>query len=391
MTRMAQYPEWTLRTIVAALCLSALTGCMGGDDDGGGGGGDGLHTGTLMHVGIENVDYETRSQSGTTSEEGEFRYHPGERLTFRVGDLVLAENVPAAPFLSPIDFTADARQQLHKGGVNDEGLTTHRRIEKQLASDNREAVNITRLLMVLSDANMADPEETLTLTQRTIDQMNTYLAKDGTPAIDFDVAVDEFARPDVQGDDSRTDEGDLKPGISSPANLMLDSICFAPKGDDLCDAPPRQSKIDGITDEDQKQELQSERDRILEKRRTLQDIPSNAVTQFLERDTQIFKGDLESPFYLDPETLTVAASDNSIQKVAIKRTGSSGFTLDALEAQVRGEDWYLDSTNWQTGTVSFYHDGPATESGTVEVNLKVDYEDFDNYRWFRKTLRVHVN
>lgn len=145
-----------------------------------------------MHVGIENVHYETRSQSSTTNGNGEFRYHPGETLTFRVGDLVLAENVPAAPFLSP-------------------------------------------------------------------------------------------------------------------------------------------------------------------------------------------------------ETLTVAASDDSVQEVSIKRTGSSDLSLEALEAQVVGKDWHLESTDWQTGTVRFYHDGPSTEPGTVRVNVKVDYPDFDNYRWFRKTLRGHVN
>ncbi|MGM0450564.1 MAG: hypothetical protein ACQERE_07040 [Pseudomonadota bacterium] len=376
------------QTALCALCLLPLTGCIGGDD---GGGGDGLDTGTLMHVGIENVHYETRSQSGTTNEDGEFRYNPGETLTFRVGDLVLAEDVPAAPFLTPIDFTADARQKLQKGGVGNDELQTHRRIEEQLAANDRQAVNITRLLMVLSDDNTDDPNETLTITQRTLDQINSYLAKEDTPEIDFDVPVQEFASPSIEGEDSRNDDGDLKPAISSPANLMLDSICFAPEGDDVCDTPPKRSSINAISDEEEREDLQQERDSILESRRTLQDLSANATTAFLEEDTLIFKGDLESPFYLAPETLTISASDSSIQEVTIKRTGSSDVTLKDLEAKVEGNDWIFDSADWQSGTVRFYHDGPSTESGTVVVNFKVDYPDFNNYRWFQKTLRVHVN
>lgn len=389
MTRMARYPERTTRTALATLCLLALAGCIGGDD--GGSGNDGLHTGALMHVGVENVHYETQSQSDSTNEDGEFQYYPGETLTFRVGDLVLAEDVPAAPFLSPIDFTTDAREKLERGGTDRYGLQTHRVVEEDLAANDRQAINITRLLMVLSDDNANEPAETLTISRRTINQMNAYLADDSNPTINFDVPVDDFASPEAENDDARNDAGDLRPEVSSAANLMLDSICFEEEGGELCEAPPTNTEINNTGDEEQQEELEQERGRILDARRTLQDAPSNAVTEFLERDTLIFKGDLESPFYLTPETLTIPASDNSIREVTIKRTGSSDFTLEALEAQVQGQDWYLDSTDWQSGTVRFYHDGPSTESGTVTVNFKVDYPDFDNYRWFQKTLRVHLN
>ncbi len=388
MTRMARHFRRIAQTAPAALCLLALTGCIGGDD---GGGGDTPRTGTFLSMGIENVHYETRSQSGTTNDEGEYRYYPDETLTLRVGDLVVAENVPAAPFVSPIDFTAEAQQKLSRGGTDRYGLQTHRVIEESLAANDREAINITRLLMVLSEGDSSDPSDTLTITQRTIDQVNQFLRDDSTPSIDFDIPVEEFERPGTEGDQSRNDAGDLRPDISSPANLLLDSICFREADSDFCDTPPTRTEINNAVGEEETQELEQERSAILEARRTLQDVTVNAVTEFLKRETLIFKSDLESPFYLSPETLSVSASDTSIQEVSIKRTGSSDFELDALEARVEGQDWYLDSTVWQTGTVRFYHDGPAVESGTVVINFRVDYPEFDNYRWFQKTLRVKVD
>lgn len=389
MTPMARYSGRLTRTVLIPSCLLILAGCIGGDDNGGGN--DDRETGTLMHIGVENVHYETRSQSDTTDEDGTFRFHPGEKLTFRVGDLVLAENVPAAPFLSPIDFTAEARQKLDRGGTDRYGLLTHRVVEEDLAANDRQAINITRLLMVMSEDNESEPVETLTITQRTIDQLNAYLADEDNPRIDFDVPVDEFARPDTEGDDVRNDEGDLQADISSPTNLMLDSICFEPEDSDLCDPPPTKSDINNAGDDELREELEQERGQIIEARRTLQDVSANDVTEFLERDTLIFKGDLESPFFLTPETLTIEPQDDGIKEVTIQRTGSSDFSLDDIEADITGEGWSIESTDWQTGTVRFYHDGSSTEPGVVTVNFRVDFPDFDNYRWFQKTLRVHVN
>ena len=384
-----QTPRHAVRMITALLtapCLLALAGCSGSD-----GGGDGdLRTGTLFSQGVENIHYETRSQSGTTNEDGEFRYHPGETLTFRVGNLVLAENVPAAPFLTPIDFTAEARRQLHSGSTDDENLETHRNVEEDLAENNAIAINITRLLSALAEKdNPGSSEGTLEIKQRTIDQLNSYLAGDSYRRIDFSVSTEAFARPDNVSDENRDNNGDLK--NASPANELLDSICFEPKGDDLCKDPPTQSEINDAID-DQQDELEEERTSILNARRTLEGASAGNAIDFLTEDTLDFRNNLATAFYLEPGTLTIGPSDGSIKKVAIKRTGSSGYSLKRLEAEAKGTDWGIHSVDRQEGTVEFYRrTGGTEESGTIIVNFKVDYPGFDNYRWFRKNLLVEVN
>ncbi|WP_077531149.1 hypothetical protein [Vreelandella utahensis] len=368
-------------------CLLALAGCSGSD-----GNGDGdLRTGTLFTQGVENIHYGTRSQSGTTDGDGEFRYHPGETLTFRVGNLVLAENVPAAPFLTPIDFTAEARRQLHSGSTDDENLETHRSVEVDLAENNAIAINITRLLSALAEKdNPGSSEETLEIKQRTIDQLNSYLADDSNPRIDFSVPIEAFSKPENISEDNREDDtGDLID--PSPANRLLDSICFAPEGDDLCKDPPTESEIDSATG-DREEELSDERSSILNARRTLEGASAGNAIEFLEQDTLDFRNDLATAFYLEPGTLTIGPSDGSIRKVAIKRTGSSGYSLKRLEAKAKGTGWAIHSIDRQEGKVEFYRNtSRVAESGTIVVNFKVDYPGFDNYRWFRKNLLVEVN
>lgn len=385
-----QTPRYAVRMVTVFLttgCLLALAGCSGSDGDGDGD----LRTGTLFTEGVENIHYETRSQSGTTNEDGEFRYRPGETLTFRVGNLVLAENVPAAPFLTPIDFTAEARRQLHSGGTDEEGLETHRGIEEDLAENNAIAINITRLLSALAEQdNPGSSEETLEITQRTIDQLNSYLADDSNPRIDFSVSTESFSRPDTISEDNREDDtGDLID--PSPANRLLDSICFAPEGDELCEAPHTQSEIDNASGERQ-EELSDERSSILNARRTLEGATTGNAIEFLSQDTLDFRNDLATAFYPEPGTLTISPSDGRIRTVAIKRTGSSGFSLKRLEAKAEGTGWAIHSVDRQEGTVEFYRNtSRPAESGTILVNFKVDYPGFDNYRWFRKNLLVEVN
>ncbi|MGM0434244.1 MAG: hypothetical protein ACQEQ1_06240 [Pseudomonadota bacterium] len=373
--------------MLTAPCLLALAGCSGSD-----GGGDGdLRTGTLFSQGVENLHYETRSQSGTTGEDGEFRYRPGETLTFRVGNLVLAENVPAAPFLTPIDFTADARRQLHSGETDDENLETHRSVEEDLAENNAIAINVTRFLSALAEQdNPGSSGETLEITQRTIDQLNSYLADDSNPRIDFSVSTEAFAKPDNVSDENREDDtGDLID--PSPANRLLDSICFEPKGDDLCKDPPTQSEINDATG-DQQDELEEERSSILNARRTLEGASAGNATEFLTDDTLDFRNDLATAFYLEPGTLSIGPSDGGIRTVAIRRTGSSGYSLKRLDAEAKGTGWEVHSIDRQEGTVEFYRStSRVAESGTILVNFKVDYPGFDNYRWLRENLRVDVN
>lgn len=377
-----RYAGWKAGISLTTLSLLALAGCSSSD----GGGDDDLRTGTLFTEGIENIHYETRSQSGTTNENGEFSFYPGETLTLRLGNLVLAEDVPASPFLTPIDFTANARTRLHKGGADDEDLETHRKVEKDLANNNAVAINITRFLTALGEQeNVRSSDETLEITQRTIDQLNDYLSDDSKPEIDFSVSVAAFARPDNISEENRDKAGDLE--NPSPANQLLDNICFAAKGSELCEKPP----VDGPND-DLSEEQSDKRSRILNARRTLDEAPTGNAIDFLEGEALDFRNDLATAFYLEPGTLTLAPSDGRIRKVAIRRTGSSGYSLKRLDAKAKGKGWAIHSVNRQEGTVEFYRNtSQPAEDGTIVVSFKVDYPDFDNYRWFRKNLLVEVN
>ncbi|MEQ6884802.1 hypothetical protein [Salicola sp. Rm-C-2C1-2] len=378
-----RYTGWKAGISFTALSLLTLTGCSDSD----GGGNDGLRTGTLFTQGIENIHYETRSQSGTTDEAGEFRFRPGETLTFRVGNLVLADDIPAAPFLSPIDFTANARTRLHKGGADEgEDLTTHRTTEVALANNNAVAINITRLLTALAEQeNVRSSDETLEITERTIDQLNDYLADDSNPEIDFSTTVEAFARPENISEENRDKAGDL--ANPSPANQLLDNICFAAKGSELCEKPP----VDGPNNE-LSEEQSDKRSRILNARRTLDEAPANNAIDFLESETLDFRNDLATAFYLEPETLTLDPSDGRIKEVAIRRTGSSGYSLKRLDAITKGKGWAIHGVNRQEGTVEFYRNtSQPAEDGTIVLSFKVDYPDFDNYRWFRKNLLVEIN
>jgi len=168
---------------------------------------------------------------------------------------------------------------------------------------------------------------------------------------------------------------------------MLDEICFAPEGDELCESPPTLNEISNTTDEDARKELDQKRKQILDARRTLSEVSQNNVTDFLLSETRDFRLDLEAPYFLDPEAVTLAPDETGIQEIRIRRIGSSGVQLQgkaALKARAQGDALQLHSVDWQSGAVEYSQDGNAGDSGTILVNFKIESPDFENYRWFRK-------
>lgn len=123
----------------------ALSGCL----DDGGGSGDDRSTGRVNFNGFNGLSYQTASQSGTTNTAGEFRYYPGETLTFRVGDLPLVSDVPARQYVTLLEFFETTRTGLQTPMVDDEGLSTHTLTEQNVL-ENTTLMNLSRFLMLLN-------------------------------------------------------------------------------------------------------------------------------------------------------------------------------------------------------------------------------------------------
>ena len=155
-------------TLLGAL---ALSGCL--DDDGGSG--DDTSKGQLNFNGFNGLSYQTASQSGTTNAAGEFRYYPGETLTFRVGDLPLVSGVPARQYVTLLEFFETTRTELQTPMVDDEGLSTHTLTEQQVL-ENTTLMNL-RALTLITLLPLGGPPAAVTLLPFTA-------AAQGVPVVD---------------------------------------------------------------------------------------------------------------------------------------------------------------------------------------------------------------
>ncbi|MCX7207739.1 MAG: hypothetical protein NT086_17520 [Proteobacteria bacterium] len=93
-----------LQYLASLLCsLSLFTACTSDSQPE-------IKTGTLLKT--TGVDYDTRSQHGRTTANGEYQYVDGEMVTFRIGSLVLGQ-VAAGAMITPLTLAkneADAHK-----------------------------------------------------------------------------------------------------------------------------------------------------------------------------------------------------------------------------------------------------------------------------------------
>jgi len=96
----------TARLIRNLVFLSGII-LLGGCSSDGGGSNDGAATGTFVDSAVIGIEYQTPTQSGITNDRAEFRYQPGEQVTFKIGDLVLG-TAPGGEMITPVDLVAGA-------------------------------------------------------------------------------------------------------------------------------------------------------------------------------------------------------------------------------------------------------------------------------------------
>lgn len=119
-------------------------------------------TGVFLDAAVENIKFETASQSGQTNQAGEFQYLAGESVTFSLGALIFPSTTAAA-VITPIDILAAS-------AVTDDAV-----------------VNMVRLLLSLDlDGDASNGI-----------QLSDAAANVATDHIDFFVSSAEFATNDA--------------------------------------------------------------------------------------------------------------------------------------------------------------------------------------------------
>jgi len=365
------------RVFFAALFISPLlSGCSSSD----GNNSSDTNTGKINDQGISGLTYETASQSGTTNAEGQFQYYPGETLNLSVGNLPIAEGVPAQEWITPLEFFPDIRTQLMTPAVDEEGLSTHVETE-QLLLRNVPLTNLTRFLMLLNWTANIEEGESIEIRDRVVEQLNAALPNLTAP-IDFYVSEAEF---------------DAAGNAPSPANQLLAAICFYPEDDELCTAPPTEDDIetapirpenedDWDPDVEYQQDLRAKRQRILDSVRSMEDIDAEDARAYLTQELDSIKTEIGKRYYLDKDTAESPASDTAIKQIKIRRIDGTAELSDIEAITTRPQDVVLHSYSWQTAEVEYFVAGPAGGESEIVISFLPE----DTYRWVRKTLRVII-
>lgn len=360
-------------TLLGAL---ALSGCL--DDDGGSG--DDTSTGQVNFNGFNGLSYQTASQSGTTNAAGEFRYYPGETLDVSVGNLLLAEDVPAQEYVTLLEFFPDIRNELEIPLIDDEGLRTHTLREDQLI-DRVALNNLGRFLIALNWTGSVREGEGIDIRERVIQQLNAALP-DLSAAIDFTVSTPEFT---------------ALGSSPSPANQLLAEICFYPENSPLCDPPPTQEEIDNAPPRPEdgedidpdivySEDLAAIRSQIIDSIRTVTGIDDEEVQTYLSRELNAISTTVANRYYLDEDVASHPATDTALKQVKVRKIGG-GLALAELEAiSARPLDVHINSADWQSEEVEYFVAGPSGG----ESELLLSFRPEDTYRWVRKQLRVII-
>ena len=354
----------------------ALTGCF---DSGGSSGSDDTRTGQIHFQGVGGLTYQTSSQSGKTNTRGEFRYYPGETLSVKVGNLPIAEGIPAREYVAFLEFQEDTRTALQTPGVDDEGLSSHQ-VREQLLFENSTLMNLSRFLLALNWTENVDEDEGIDIRERVINQLNRALDNPNLPnTVNFNVSTSEFTAE------------------NSPANQILAEICFYPEDDPLCGQPPTQEEIDNATerpvdgeldpDIDYKEDLEALRERILQSVRNMDEFDNEQARNYLRRELAAITRALSRQYYLSPEDATHPAGDNGIKSVKVRKIRGDA-QLAQLQAQsTRPTDVYINAESWQEAEVEYVVDGPKGGESEILVNFRPE----GTYRWVRKQIRILID
>ncbi|MCA0911493.1 organic solvent ABC transporter permease [Marinobacter nauticus] len=364
------------RFILPLSAAIALTGCF---DSGSSSGSDDTRTGQIHFQGVGGLTYQTSSQSGKTNTRGEFRYYPGETLSVKVGNLPIAEGIPAREYVTFLEFQEDTRTALQTPGVDDEGLSSHQ-VREQLLFENSTLMNLSRFLLALNWTENVDEDEGIDIRERVINQLNRALDNPNLPnTVNFNVSTSEFTAE------------------NSPANQILAEICFYPEDDPLCGQPPTQEEIDNATerpvdgeldpDIDYKEDLEALRERILQSVRNMDEFDNEQARNYLRRELAAITRALSRQYYLSPEDATHPAGDNGIKSVKVRKIRGDA-QLAQLQAQsTRPTDVYINAESWQEAEVEYVVDGPKGGESEILVNFRPE----GTYRWVRKQIRILID
>jgi hypothetical protein len=367
----------SIRLSLILITTLAISGCF----DGSSSSGDDTSIGRLNYNGFSGLAYTTASQTGITDGRGEFRYYSGETLSFRVGNLLLADDVPAQEFVTPLEFFANLRTALNNPSVNDEGLSNHEGTETQLL-DDVPLNNLVRFLISLNWKVNVREGQGIDIKDRVIQQLNAKLPELTAP-IDFNVSTLEFTA------------GGNNP---SPANQLLAAICFYPVGDELCEKPPTQLEIDAApirpdNEEDwdpnieYQQDLRAKRDRILDSIRSLDDIDEDDARTYLKRELGDISTRIANRYFLSPHEIRLPASDTSIKTVKIRQIAGTPQLVELDAISTRPTEVVKHAVNWQAAEVEYFIAGdPGGES-----EIRISFNPENTYRWVQKTLRVIID
>lgn len=365
-----------IRLSLALLSALAFTGCLGDKSNSG----TDTSTGQLHFNGFKGLAYQTASQTGNTNESGEFRYYPGETLTFRVGDLPLASGVPAQQYVTLLEFFESTRSALQTPTVDEMGLSTHTYTEQQVL-ESAAVMNLTRFLMLLNWTENVAEGDGIDIRDRVIRQLNAALPALTSP-IDFSVSESEFTATSP---------------VPSPANQLLASICFYPEGDELCQDPPTQTEIENAParpdDPDARdpnieyrEDLIAKKERIANSVRTLEDITAEDAQTYLTRELEAISTEVANGYYLNEDVASYPASDTGIKSVAVRQIGGSTSIAELEAISTRPQNVQVQSADWQSAEVEYFVAGaPGGES-----ELLMSFRPENTYRWVRKQLRVII-
>ncbi len=98
-------PRWLVLHVLTA---TLLTACGGGGSGGSGGAPSAMQVATFIDAHVAGLEFEGPNYSGTTDDNGNFYYRKGDRVTFKVGSLVLGTISPTGDKVTPLHLVTDA-------------------------------------------------------------------------------------------------------------------------------------------------------------------------------------------------------------------------------------------------------------------------------------------